>query len=204
MMKKGLVILATIIGVIALGNVLIAGAQAATPPVTSSATGTQSFGPNGVYTNTVPFGGGQMFRGGAGSMFNDGQLHDQIQAALAQKLGMTVDELTSARQSGQTITDLANARGIALADLRQVILDVHQAALDALVKQGQLTQAQADQMLARMQAMPGFGSDGFGPGDCLGLQQNRNGAQPNDFRGGPGGMMGGRGMRWSQPSGQQG
>lgn len=207
-MKKTLVIVATIVGVVLLGNVLIASAQGGGNggnwPM-----GPGMMGATGNYTGTLPFGpgapGGMMGPGHgtmSGYMMAAGGMHEQVWTAIAEKLGMSYDELVAAVQNGQTIQQLAEAKGVSLDDLKQVALDAKKAALAELVKQGVLTQEQADWMLERMDSMPmfNFGS-GFGPGGCHGGS------------GVPGGMTGGRGRgmmpgwggsRWTPPAGNSG
>ena len=114
--------------------------------------------------------------GSFGNMMGPNGTHQQVMAAIAQKLGMTTDELTKALQSGQTITQLAQSKGVSLDDLKKVATDAMKTELDALVKQGTITQQQEDKMLSGMQNMPlpgfgfGFGprgGHGFGPGQAL-------------------------------------
>ncbi|HEY4722155.1 MAG TPA: hypothetical protein VII92_09935, partial [Anaerolineae bacterium] len=136
------------------------------------------------------FGPGKMgdFHGGMGGFFGNmmgpNGMHQQVVAAIAQKLGLTSDELTKALQSGQTIDQIAQSKGVSLDDLKKVATDAMKVELDALVKQGAITQQQADQMLSQMQNMPmlGFGFNphggrGFGRG-----QGNPPSGQPNGFR----------------------
>ena len=209
-MKKTLVIVATIVGVVLLGNVLIASAQGGNGGYWPMGPG--MMGATGNYTGSLPFGpgvpGGMMGRGHgmlSGYMMAAGGMHEQVWSAIAEKLGMSYDELVAAIQNGQTIQQLAEAKGVSLEDLKQAALDAMRTALAELVKQGVLTQEQADWMLDRMDSMPmfNFGS-GFGLSGCHGGQT------------GPGGMMGGwgrgRGMmpgwggnsRWTPPSGNSG
>ena len=137
-MKKTLVIVATVIGVIVLGNVLLASAQGP--------------GPNADWMT---------------------QMHEAVWTAVAKELGLTYDELVAATQSGKTIWQLADEKGVSIERLREVMLEAREAALADLVKQGVITQEQADWMLSHSQGMMG---NGFGPCDS-----------------GPG-MMNGRGM----------
>ena len=182
-MKKSLIMVATIVAVVLLGHVLIASARGSAG---YASMGSAMTGYTLPYTGTLPFGPGGMMggwgRGWMGSMMAAGGMHEQVWTAIAEKLGMSYDELVAAVQNGQTIQQLAEAKGVSLDDLKQAALDAKQAALAELVKQGVLTQAQADWILERMDSMPmfNFGS-GFGPGGCHGVP------------GVPGGMMGGRG-----------
>jgi hypothetical protein len=100
--------------------------------------------------------------------------------------------LTQAVQNGQTIAQLAEAQGVDVTELQQAAKNAHQAALAELVKQGVMTQEQADWMLDRMDDMPMFNFDqGFSPG----MMGNGRGM-----------MGGGRGMMrgYQPPAGPQG
>ena len=189
-MKTGLVVLAAIVGVILIGNVLMASAQNGSIPTWSMGPGmtlapalrsgasADVNGDTGIYTGTLPFGG----------MMAAGGMHEQVMTAIASEIDMTFDELITALQNGQTIAQLAEAKGISLDTLRQAAITAATAALNDLVEQGVITRAQADWMLSHMQNMPMFGLGG-GSGNCHGTQPN--GAQPGGFGNG---MIGGRGM----------
>ena len=208
-MKKGLIILATIVGVILLGNVIVAGAQGG-PVASTWQMGPGMMGYTGTYTGTVPYGG--MMGGFShapmhGLMMDENGVHEQVWTAIAQKLDMSYDELTAALQNGQTLAQIAESKGVSLDELQQVATDARTAALKELLDAGTITQEQYDWMVEHMDDMPMFGLGGFGPGNCPGWQpgyggaapQNPNGAPSNGFRGGPGGMMNGfRGGR-NQP-----
>jgi hypothetical protein len=117
-----------------------------------------------------------------------GGMHEQVWTAVAQKLGITYAELTTAVQNGQTIAQIAAAKGVSLDDLKAAALEAGKAALADLVQKGVLTQEQADWMVDRMDDMPMFNFNsgpGFGPGGCHGNGQ-------------PGGMM--NGWRFNRPS----
>jgi hypothetical protein len=216
--KKVLLIAITIVAVIGLGNVLLASAQGRTFPWQQSGTcpasgytcpfsGTNSYGGlggmmggrgmmgggmmggYGTYTGTIPGGMAAMH----GAMMGANGMHEQVWTAVAKKLGLTYAELNTALQNGETITQLAQAKGVSLDDLKTAALDAMKTSFAELVKQGVMTQQQADWMLDRIDDMPMFNFDqGFGPGMMQGGR-------------GPGGMMG-RGMmqNWQQPSGPQG
>lgn len=202
-MKKGLIIVATIVGVILLGNVLIAAAQNGGPS-------TWPMGPAmtelGVYTGTMPFGG--WMGGWYGPMMAAGGMHQQVWTAVAGRLGMTYDELTAAVQNGQTIAQIADAKGVSLDDLKAAAIAGAKKALADLVKQGVMTQEQAGWMLDHMDDMPMFNfGAGFGPGfgSCHGGRGGSGvpGGMMNGRPGVPGGMMNGwrGGPRWTPPTG---
>ena len=191
-MKKVLTIGITIVAVIALGNVLLASAQGGIQP-NQPATACPVSGYTCPFSGTMPYGvpGGMM--GMHNSMMGPNGMHQQVWTAVAQKLGMTYAELNAALQNGQTIAQLAQAKGIPLDELKTVMLDAMKASFAELVKQGIMTQQQADGMLDRMDDMPMFNFDqGVGPG-MMGGRGMMNGR-------GSGSMMGG----WQQPAGPQG
>ena len=221
-MKKVLIIAVTIVAVIALGNVVLASAQVgnlsgqpnATCPVSgytcpfSGTTplgrgmmggrgmlgGQGMMGANGAYTGALPYGipGGMM--GMHNSMMGANGMHEQVWTAIAQKLGLTYDQLTQATQNGQTIAQLAKAKGVSLDALKSVAEDAIKNSFAALVKQGVMTQKQADWMADHMDDMPMFNFEqGFGPGMM-------GGRVPGGMMGGRGGMMG----RGAQPAGPRG
>ena len=95
--------------------------------------------------------------------------------AAAKALGMTADELRAALQGGQSMADVAKAKGIDVAKVVDALVAQFKAHLDQEVASGEHTQAEADQKLAdaraRIEAFvngtapaggPGFG--GHGPG----------------------------------------
>jgi hypothetical protein len=188
----------TIVAVIALGNVLLVSAQGGTQPNQPNAACPIS-GYTCPFSGTMPYGGqgGMMGRGMVGgnhaqmhgAMMGTNGMHEQVWTAVAKKLGLTYAELNTALQNGQTVAQLAQAKGITLDALKTAGLDAMKASFAELVKQGAVTQEQADWMLDRMDDMPMFNFDqGFGPGMMGGR-----------------GMMNGRGMRgWQQPTGPQG
>jgi hypothetical protein len=200
-MKKVLIILATIAGVIALGNVLIAGAQNGVVRFNSS-TSSMMTNYTATYTGTMPFGRGMHGDTYTGTVPFGGQMRDQMSQmnqkvldAVSAKLGMTTSDLLSALQNRQTLTDLAKAKNVSISDLQSAADAAHQAALDDLVKQNVITQQQADLMLAHMQDMRilGFGGGGHG----FGMPHD----MPHGF--GPNGSFPGRGMLHSFPGSVQ-
>jgi len=201
-MKKGLVLLVTIVAVILIGSVAAASAQTGSAPDRQPTGGMMGY--TGPYTGTLPFHGGVM-GGNSGAMHDTmmaaGGMHEQVMTAVATRLGMTYDQLITALQNGQTIAQLADAKGVSLEALQQVADTARTNALNQLVQQGVITREQSDWMLDRMDDLPMFGL-GAGNGACPGMQPN--GAQPGGY--GPGMMGGGRGMmgRGSQPAGRQG
>ncbi|MEY2434693.1 MAG: hypothetical protein QOC92_4418 [Acidimicrobiaceae bacterium] len=70
--------------------------------------------------------------------------------AAAAKIGVTVDELKAAVQSGQSVADLATAHGVAPADVESAIVEAATAKIDQAVKDGKLTQTMADKLKAHV------------------------------------------------------
>ena len=100
-----------------------------------------------------------------GAMMGANGMHEQVWTAVAKKLGLTYAELNTAVQNGQTVAQLAQAKGVSLDALKTAALDAMKTSFADLVKQGVMTQEQADWMLDRMDDMPMFNFDqGFGPG----------------------------------------
>lgn len=74
-------------------------------------------------------------------------------AALAQFLGISTDQLqTELRADGATLASVAQAHGKSRDELKAFLTDQAKAALDQAVKNGALTQAQADSKLADLTA----------------------------------------------------
>jgi lambda repressor-like predicted transcriptional regulator len=70
---------------------------------------------------------------------------------VAEKLGMTVEELTAALKDGKSVANLATEKGVALDTIVEALLAPRREALATKVAEGKLTQEQADTMLAQMQ-----------------------------------------------------
>ena len=136
---------------------------------------------------------------GRGSMMGGGYspMHNYVEQALADKLGITEKAVEDAFASGKSMYQIALDNGIKEADVAALLTEVHTTAFDKAVADGVITRAQADIMLQRMTA------NGFNSGNCP--MQNGQGGQYG--RGNGGGMMGGGGQygpgnmmggRWQQ------
>ena len=75
----------------------------------------------------------------------------QMQSAIAEALGITVEELEAAKENGQSIRDLAEAQGVELSELQEARKAALIEAVEEAVDEGTITQAQADQMLERIE-----------------------------------------------------
>lgn len=125
-------------------------------------------------TPQQPWGGmmGQGFRGGMmgqGFTRGAGPMHDEMVAAFAAKLGLSVDELEKQLEAGKTMAQVAADQGLTAEQFQQVWAEAHAQALDAAVKAGQLTQEQADWMKTR-----GGGMMGGARGGMMGRGQGAN------------------------------
>jgi hypothetical protein len=109
------------------------------------------------YYGEYGFGPGMM----GGSELGVGFLHDYMLSAFAEAVGLTVDEVQTRFNNGETIRDIALAQGTAEADFPALLTQVRTAALDKAVADDSITQEQADLMLQRMSNYQG---QGFGPG----------------------------------------
>jgi hypothetical protein len=76
---------------------------------------------------------------------------DKLSTA-ADYLGLTEAQLRTKLNSGQTLAQIAKAQGKSVDGLKQTILADAKKKLDQLVKDGELTQGEADAMYARLQS----------------------------------------------------
>ncbi|MEW5939666.1 MAG: hypothetical protein AB1750_08400 [Chloroflexota bacterium] len=132
-----------------------------------------------------PYGGYGMMGGGYGMMGGGrggyGPIHDYVEEALADKLGITEEQVEDELAAGKTMWQIALDHGVAEADLQAFLLDVHKTAFAAAVADGVMTQEQADYMLQHMEQ--------YGFGNC----PMTGGGYGNGYGRGPGMMGGGRG-----------
>ena len=68
----------------------------------------------------------------------------------ADTIGVSVDELKTALQSGQSVADVANAHSVNPSDVVTAIVNAGTAKLDQAVTDGKLTQAQADKLKSHL------------------------------------------------------
>ncbi|MHB9148882.1 MAG: hypothetical protein ACYC33_02170 [Thermoleophilia bacterium] len=115
--------------------------------------------------------------------------------AIADLFGMTPDEMAAARNDGQSLSDLAQSKGVDQQTLVDTMLAERKEMLAQAVKDGRLTQEQADAMLERMTSRvqervddPSVGPRGNG-GGCGGFGGGAAGSGGGGC-GGPGGGAG--------------
>jgi hypothetical protein len=119
-----------------------------------------------------------------------GWMHDYVEQALASKLGLTEAQVEDPLASGKTMYQIALDNGIKQEDLAGFMNDIHKDAFASAIKDGVMTQEQADWMLQRMQSRGGFGF-----GNC----PMHNGEGAPFGRGFGPGMMGGWGQGSQNP-----
>jgi len=104
------------------------------------------------------------------SQQNTGSLHEYMEKALAEKLGIPLATVEAQFDAGKTLYQIALDNGIAQADFLPFMLDVRTQAINAALADGVITQAQADRMLQAKGRGMGYGimRGGFGAGSCGG------------------------------------
>jgi len=105
-----------------------------------------------------PGGGGP---GGPGPRGMGGVNMQTVEQAAADKLGLTLDDLRTQIHSGISLADIAKDKGVSETDVRSAMAAAAKTQLDQSVKDGKLTQTQADDVLQQIQQ---GGSPAFGPG----------------------------------------
>ena len=137
----------------------------------------------------APYTGGGMMGGNGG-----GYLHTYMVNAFAEKLGLKVEDLNTRLAAGETMYDIALADGVKAEEFSALMVEVHTTALNAALKDGVITQEQADWMSSR-----GFGRGGMmngnGSAGCPMQNGTGTGYGPGMMGNGHGGMMG-RGFGW--------
>ena len=126
--------------------------------------------------NDVP-GRGHMGRPGMGHGRGDrmafpggpmaGPLFADRQAILAEALGMSVQDLQKALDEGKTVLAIAEAKGLSESQFYEALRATATKHIDQAVKDGKLTQAQADRLKDRIEngpLMQGLGMGGLGRG----------------------------------------
>lgn len=154
----GLLVLVAAIGFL---GVMVAFAQSETPAEVTTAP-VQAQQRATLQTTDVRPTTGNGYGRGRGAAAGQGLLaldQDQMHAAIAEALGMTVAEFEAARDQGQSLVLLAQERGVALDAVRDAMATVRQPAIDQALAEGTLTEQQAEWLSSR--PAPGTGA-GFG------------------------------------------
>jgi hypothetical protein len=157
-MKKfviGIAILAVL--AVALATYGYVQAQSSTPP-----SPTPGYGQGGMFGGRGARGG--MMGGQVGNVDLDGPLHDAMIDTFAAKLGISVEDLNARLTNGETMAQIASEKGLSAAQFQTLMQDARSQALDQAVKDGTLTQEQADWMKQRGAGMFGNGTGRGGRG----------------------------------------
>jgi hypothetical protein len=188
MMKKLLIVGAVVlVTLVALGVAGLAYAQSQNPP-TPAPEGNTQYTPGMMGGWRGMMGWRQGYRQGMMNGYRRGfaqgaygPMHDYMIAALAGKLGLTVDELNAKIANGERPYDIALSKGLTEDQVRELMEQAHDEALQAAVAAGVLTQEQVDRMDQMMGQMwqngggfgrmgaGGFGNGRFGSGGCPGM-----------------------------------
>ncbi len=168
---------------------LVVGGIGSASAVTASTAGTSS-------TNPVVAGAcGLGLRLGQAVRDTGGRLSDVV----AKLTGLEATDIQAKRQAGTSLADIAKDKGVSANEIVAEALDVRKDMLGAKVKDGTITQAQADTALDTMETRltdrvssttPGGGGMGRGKGGGMG---GGNGTPKRDGTGGGRGMGGGDG-----------
>jgi protein-disulfide isomerase-like protein with CxxC motif len=114
---------------------------------------------------------------------------DEVHAALAEALGLTVEEFEAAISSGERLSTLAEGADVTLEELHDIMQGFKAEAIAQAVADGTITQEQADEMLERME-LRGEGCGGkFGGHGDHGFRGDGTFGGP-EGRGFPGGGFG--------------
>ncbi len=137
-----------------------------------------SFGLASAATTTSTPGAG--FGARMGAMWNGSTLADIV----AKLTGLSADQVRTDRQAGKSFEQIAGAKNVSADKVVSAALDARKAALDAAVKDGRITQAQADTAYANMKSRittkvgstaPGCTGAGLGSGGGFGGGRGRGG-----------------------------
>jgi hypothetical protein len=97
-----------------------------------------------------PFGGRPGFRGPGPGFGPHRGAHGAIVVDLAKALGITREQLHAQLHDGKSVADIAKAQGKSLDGVRAAVKADAKRRADQAVKDGDLTQAQADEMLSHL------------------------------------------------------
>ena len=141
--------------------------------------------------------GGQPPYGQRGTVDGVGPMHDYMEQAMADAVGLSLKEFEARHDAGETFYQIALAEGFTAEEIPALMHDARNKGLDAAAAAGVITQEQADWMksrgFGRGGMMGGFGGyGGYGNGTCPMF----DGDEVPNGQFGPGMMGGGRGGRW--------
>lgn len=153
--------------------------------------------------------GGQPPFGQRGVADGTGLLHDYMEKAMAEAVGLSVEEFEARHDNGETFYQIALAEGFTVEEIPALMQGSRNTALDAAAEDGVITQEQANWMKSRgfglNGRMDGYGGNGNGTcpmfgGDAAPNRQPGSGFGPGQGNVPGQGMMGGG--RWQQAPAQ--
>lgn len=177
MIKKLLYVgLGALITLVVLGVAGLVYAQSQTPPIPPSADTGNNVWP-GMGWRGARMGMMDAARQGWKAGFRQGRRGGQLQAmagplheykvqAMAEALGLTVDQLEERLATGETMWQIAQTQGMTLEAFQTKMVEITKNAINLALADGKITQTQADRMLSRVERM---GANGFGPENCPGM-----------------------------------
>lgn len=92
-----------------------------------------------------------------------------VRQQVAQKLYLSVDQLTAKLQAGVAIDSLAAQQGLSSDVWRAFVIATYQAAYEKEVRAGKVTQARADHDMRNIRSYPLDALNGWVTNDCLGV-----------------------------------
>jgi hypothetical protein len=134
--------------------------------------------------------------GGRGPGDGSGLMHDYMEKAMAEAVGLSISEFEARHDAGETFYQIALSKGFTSEEIPTLMQAARNTALDAAAKDGVITQEQADWMKSRGFERGGMmNGNGYGNGTCPMYDGDE---LPYGGQFGPGMMGGGRGGRWQQ------
>jgi pyrroloquinoline quinone (PQQ) biosynthesis protein C len=94
----------------------------------------------------------------------EGPMHDDMIASLADALGLPAAEIEARHDAGETLWEIAEAEGLSAEEIQELMFSAHNIALEEAVDNGWLTQEQAEWMDGHMEKMWEGGSHCGGSG----------------------------------------
>ena len=94
--------------------------------------------------------------GGYGTMAFDGEygpMHESMIAVLAEKTGLSIEEITARHDAGETMWDIALAAGLTETEIQEMMFSAHDNALQDAVANGWITEEHVEWMNEHMNQM---------------------------------------------------
>jgi hypothetical protein len=129
-----------------------------------------------------------------------GPMHEYMEGAMADAVGLSVEEFEARHNAGETFYQIALAEGFSAEEIPALMQEARAKGLESAAVAGVITQEQAEWMASRGHGgmmYGGGGYGGFGNGECPMFDGDE---APYSGQFGPGMMDGGRGGRWGQQS----